>query len=194
LALNLTKKLRFVEGSPDSGRALAFSNGRDLDRQALRGVRQLTPDSAALFDEIIAMTDEVPRSDGLTIISAEELGRYRNGREGTVRYAEGSPNQTLVNRYERDPVARERCILHHGCLCSVCGLDFRAAYGEVAAGFIHVHHLRPLSSIGADYVVNPVKDLRPVCPNCHAIIHRCTPPYSIDKVRSFLKSPRSGKR
>jgi predicted HNH restriction endonuclease len=51
-----------------------------------------------------------------------------------------------------------------------------------------------LSRIGPDYVVNPIEDLRPVCPNCHAIIHRCTPPYSIEDVRRFLDSRRSRER
>jgi hypothetical protein len=39
---------------------------------------------------------------------------------------------------------------------------------------IHVHHLRPQSSIGKRYRVNPIADLRPVCPNCHMVLHlRC---------------------
>jgi len=113
-------------------------------------------------------------------------------RDGTEdAYVEGSVNQVFVNRYERDPGARDACIRHHGARCSACGFDFFAAYGEVADGFIHVHHLVPVSEIGPDYVVKPDDDLRPVCPNCHAIIHRRTPPYSIKEVRGFLKSRRS---
>ncbi len=33
-------------------------------------------------------------------------------------------------------------------------------------GFIHVHHLKPLSEVGYEYRVDPIRDLRPVCPNC----------------------------
>jgi len=117
-------------------------------------------------------------------------GVIRDGAEDA--YVEGSVNQVFVNRYERDPGARDACIRHHGANCSACGFDFFAAYGEVADGFIHVHHLVPLLEIGPDYVVKPDDDLRPVCPNCHAIIHRRTPPYSIKEVRGFLKSRRSG--
>lgn len=85
---------------------------------------------------------------------------------------EGAKKTMIVNRYERDPEARRRCIEAHGCYCHVCGLDFAARYGEVGEGFIHVHHKVPLSSIRKEYVVNPVKDLIPVCPNCHAMLHR----------------------
>ncbi|HSX81067.1 MAG TPA: HNH endonuclease [Candidatus Saccharimonadia bacterium] len=54
------------------------------------------------------------------------------------------------------------------------------------AEFIHVHHCRPLSEIAGEYVVDPIEDLRPVCPNCHAVIHRRTPPFTIEEVRSML--------
>src|SRR5262249_26406368 len=59
-----------------------------------------------------------------------------------VTYRERALCQLSVNRYERSPIARQRCLDHHGVTCSVCGFDFEATYGEVAAGFIHVHHLR----------------------------------------------------
>ena len=42
--------------------------------------------------------------------------------------------------------------------------------GREAEGYIHVHHLRGLSDVGGEYVVDPVNDLRPVCPNCHAVL------------------------
>lgn len=85
---------------------------------------------------------------------------------------EGAKKTMIVNRYERDPEARRRCIEAHGCKCSICGLDFGEKYGIVGEGFIHVHHIVPLSTIGKNYKVNPDKDLIPVCPNCHAMLHR----------------------
>ena len=85
---------------------------------------------------------------------------------------EGAKKTLIVNQYERNPEARKQCIKAHGCYCSVCGIDFAEVYGKVGDGFIHVHHIVPLSSIGEDYVVNPIKDLIPVCPNCHAMLHR----------------------
>src|SRR5262249_48094101 len=82
--------------------------------------------------------------------------------------------------------ARTQCIEHYGTNCSVCEFNFGAVYGPIAAGLIHVHHLRPLSEVGGEYVVNPIADLRPVCPNCHAVMHRHSPPYSIEEVRGFM--------
>jgi hypothetical protein len=74
-------------------------------------------------------------------------------------YCEGSVQRILVNRYERDPRAREECIRRHGSTCILCGFDFVAKYGPIMEGFIHVHHLKPLSGLGADYKVDPIQDL-----------------------------------
>jgi Homing endonuclease associated repeat/HNH endonuclease len=102
-------------------------------------------------------------------------------------YREGSVKRILVNRYERDPGARQRCIEHFGTACNVCEFDFVAVYGKVMAGFIHVHHVKALSALGANYEVDPIRDLRPVCPNCHSVLHYREPPYSIDEVKQLLQ-------
>ncbi len=101
-------------------------------------------------------------------------------------FVEGAVRQVLVNRYERDPGARSVCVAHYGANCVVCGFNFAAAYGPLAEGFIHVHHLKALGEIGAEYVVDPVADLRPVCPNCHAVIHLGGGTRSVEEVRKLL--------
>lgn len=103
---------------------------------------------------------------------------------------EGARYQVLVNAYERSPEARRHCLAAHGTACCICGFSFGAVYGPEAEGYIHVHHVLPLSEVGGDYVVDPVADLRPVCPNCHAVLHlggRCR---RIDEVRQLLRSRR----
>lgn len=102
-------------------------------------------------------------------------------------YIEGARRQIYVNVYERSPTARRACIAHYGAVCSVCDFDFSKQYGIVAEGFIHVHHIVPLSTIRLGYLVDPIRDLCPVCPNCHAVIHLRVPAYSIDEVRSMLQ-------
>lgn len=102
-------------------------------------------------------------------------------------YSEGSVTQVVVNRYERDPNARNACIRHYGAKCSICTFEFKHEYGDQFSGFIHVHHIKEISSIKKEYVVDPIKDLIPVCPNCHAIIHRRTPPYTIEEMHKIRK-------
>jgi hypothetical protein len=105
--------------------------------------------------------------------------------DGTT-FNEGAKCRITVNAYERDQRARRACLAAHGTACAVCGTSLRDVYGPAAEGLIHVHHIRPLSEIGREYQVNPRADLRPVCPNCHAVLHRRVPAYSIDEVRGFL--------
>lgn len=84
---------------------------------------------------------------------------------------EGTAESVTLNKYERNPKARAACLAAHGTACAVCGIDFAKAYGPEFAGKIEVHHIVPLSEIGREYVVDPVNDLVPVCPNCHAALH-----------------------
>ena len=86
-------------------------------------------------------------------------------------YMEGAQKAILTNRYERNPRARARCIAVHGSACKVCGIDFGIVFGDEFSGKIEVHHIRPISEIGEEYVVDPVRDLVPVCPNCHMMLH-----------------------
>jgi 5-methylcytosine-specific restriction protein A len=105
-------------------------------------------------------------------------------------FLEGSTRRVSVNAYERDRRARRECIKHHGATCAVCGFQFGDAYGPVAQGHIHVHHLRPLAAAGGECVVNPVTDLRPVCANCHSVIHLGGVLRSIEEVQSLLAKNR----
>jgi predicted HNH restriction endonuclease len=101
-------------------------------------------------------------------------------------YVEGATWQVTVNAYERNRDARQKCIEHHGVQCYICGFSFGAVYGAEAEEFIHVHHRKPLSEIRTKYKVDPVKDLVPLCPNCHAFVHLgggCRDP---DEVRDLL--------
>jgi 5-methylcytosine-specific restriction protein A len=103
-------------------------------------------------------------------------------------HTEGSVRHVLVNAYERSSAARAACLAHYGHTCSVCGFDFEKTYGLIGKDFIHVHHLKEISSIAQSYQVDPVQDLRPVCPNCHSMLHRRTPAYSIDELKQAILS------
>ena len=104
---------------------------------------------------------------------------------------EGAVVRVAVDRHERNRAARDACIATYGCHCYIYGLDFEEKYGEVGRGFIHVHHLNPLGDTSGERTVNPVVDLRPVCPNCHAMLHRTSPPLGLAELASRLQPPPS---
>lgn len=114
---------------------------------------------------------------------------YADEIEETRNFYEGITKQVKVNSFERSLEARAICINHYGSSCSVCGFDFGKRFGKIGMGFIHVHHIKPLSEIRKGYYLNPINDLRPVCPNCHAMIHQKKPePYTIEELKAILSS------
>lgn len=72
---------------------------------------------------------------------------------------------------ERSAKARRQAIALHGVTCTVCGFNFADYYGEIGDGYIEVHHLSPLADSQGERPVDAAADLRPVCPNCHAMLH-----------------------
>lgn len=163
--------------SPTSGlQRLVEINRLDLSVEAL----VLRPPWSSLFtSEELSVAQE-----RLNTVSSFRLSEEVSDDQKLV---EGSVCQVSINSYERNPEARRRCIEHYGTSCCVCGFNFEEKFGPVAQGFIHVHHLKPLSEIQEEYEVDSIADLRPVCPNCHAMIHLGGKTRSIEEVKSLLQ-------
>jgi HNH endonuclease len=104
-----------------------------------------------------------------------------------LKYQEGAVQEIKVNRFERDKNARNKCLSHYGCVCQICRMKLTDVYGIAAENLIHVHHIIPISEVGEAYIVDPIADLIPVCPNCHAVIHSRNPPYLPNAVSAMLK-------
>ncbi len=101
---------------------------------------------------------------------------------------EGDRVSVLVNRYERNYANRMACLELLGYRCLACGFDFVERYGTIGEGFIHVHHVVPVSQLGPGYIINPATDLVPLCPNCHAMVHRSSPPLTVEDLKKLLTS------
>ena len=98
------------------------------------------------------------------------------------RFPEGSSVSIQVNRYERDPRNRAAALAIHGYQCMACKTQMSDVYGAIAEGLIEVHHTTPLSTLEAEYLVDPAKELIPLCPNCHRVIHRSDPPLTLSEL------------
>lgn len=146
-----------------------FFNGWD---EGTKFVWQLRPELVEALKET-GLTGDEQFPDELPIETTEEL-------------FEGIKRTVTVNSYERNSKARQLCVKHWKAICAVCSFDFERTYGEIGKGFIHVHHLTPVSKIGKSYQVDPIHDLIPVCPNCHSMLHRQEPPWTIDELKSKM--------
>lgn len=118
--------------------------------------------------------------------SDDELGSSLPEEIVGQELVEGAAKTVTVNAYERNPAARAKCLEHHGYACGVCGFNFESVYGELGKNYIHVHHVVPLAEVKGEYVVDPIKDLVPVCPNCHAMIHVTRPCLGIEQLKGYL--------
>jgi len=125
------------------------------------------------------------------ILSEEQMPQFIYPDElpdESKEHREGKKKTVTVNVYERNPDARRACIYRYGAKCFICEFDFGREYGEKCEGMIHVHHLKMVSKADKEYIVDPIEDLRPVCPNCHMVLHSkkdgC---YSISEVKAMLR-------
>lgn len=171
------------EGQRKGLDALLEANHPELTVEAI----VLEPRFQSLFTsaELVAAKERLGEY-GKTIASlaSQRQRLYPDELEPGLEYAEGAKKQIRVNAYERNPKARAACLKHHGYNCVVCSFNFEAQYGAMGKEFIHVHHLKPLALTDGEYKLDAVADLRPVCPNCHAMLHRGNTLLSIEELRA----------
>ena len=148
----------------------------------------------------VDIENERAAGDAVSLLLYAAAGVSRRGRSARYSFPselsakemiEGARLTVQVSRVERDQTARMRCIQMFGTVCQVCGFDFAATYGEIGAGFIHIHHLNPLAASRRPRKVNPQTDLRPVCPNCHEMLHRRDPPFTIEELKTTISGAHS---
>jgi len=116
----------------------------------------------------------------------EDLISYPDDIDESEDYVEGTKKPVLVNAYERNPKARKKCIEHYGYRCHCCGIMLEEVYGKIGKEYIHVHHLKSLADIGEEYKINPIEDLIPLCPNCHSMIHKGDPVFSLEELKEMI--------
>lgn len=128
------------------------------------------------------------RSDGwYAILPNDYDGSISDsGGRSELVYLEGSRVPISATKIERNKRAREACIQIHGLACAICKFDFEKVYGELGLGFIHVHHKNPISESDGERIVNPKTDLVPLCPNCHAMVHRNNKNRKIEDVQQLV--------
>ena len=138
---------------------------------------QKPDDAVAWFD---AFLNELLPSAEAALIAAEV------GASQADVLLEGAARSFASTRYERNRRAREICLAYHGHSCAVCGLNLGLTYGAAFDDVIEVHHVVPLSEIGEAYIVDPIRDLVPLCPNCHTVIHtKKDGAYMVEELRAM---------
>lgn len=158
-------KIHYVESLFANPVLLEYLNLDKLehDQYLINGQMALTmPLNPLTFKKILSLLENMDSNFTETYPEEHEM----------LALMEGKQIKAITNRYERNPIAREMCLNHYGYDCSVCGFKFLEIYGHIGKNFIHVYHLNEISQIGKEYKINPITDLRPVCANCHSMLHK----------------------
>lgn len=108
-----------------------------------------------------------------------------------IIYKEGLKHSVTSTLIERNPKARKECIDHYGSKCFVCSYDFFKTFGELGRGYIHIHHIKDISLSTGIYDIDPIQDLIPLCPNCHAMAHKEKPAISIERLKKYILNNKS---
>lgn len=143
------------------------------------GVR---PISQTDYDVILSHAKLLPsQADAVVLKTEDDPWIFESANEG-------SKTSYFGTRYERRKDLRVKAIAIHGLDCKACGFNFEQAYGAHAKGFIHVHHVVPISDFGAEKSVNPETDLVTLCANCHGMVHRKRDmTLSVDELKGMVR-------
>ncbi len=156
-------------------------------QDAKKPIAPAEPRSIARIDEVVRVATLDVRAGGFYAHrAATKQSDIGPGGEFGEPLMEGNARRVTVNSIERNAKARRDCIAFHGCNCKVCAISFGASYGDLGDGFIHVHHIDPLGSASGVRAVDPKVDLIPLCPNCHAMVHRRKPPLTILELKNLI--------
>ena len=140
-----------------------------------------TPQSSGMI-----IPDDI-ESDLSLLIQNRNRMTLSKQKEHLVSYIEGKPKITNHKTYDRSIPARQECIGYYGYDCSVCGFNFETTFGDLGKNYIEVHHLKQIADTGEEYRIEPIKDLRPVCANCHRMLHKQRPALSIEELSARRK-------
>lgn len=119
-----------------------------------------------------------------TLLSKTEL-EQTNISESNQNYFDEGFKKTIV----KEITTRSKKVVleaksKHGTICAVCEFDFGKKYGPHGLGFIEMHHLNPIKNGERKTTVN---DLRPVCANCHRMLHKGDRLLSLEELTQIIK-------
>ena len=178
--LHVTLSLRFKSRAD---RLRINQQGR-LHAVSLYPLRQLTDDSVALL--VYVWEDRFRLWNALEEIETEpDPEWYVEGNTVSRIQAIKQRNSKLIHQ------AKKRHLEQEGDLaCEVCGMSFEAQYGEIGQGYIEAHHRKPMAEMAGE-TFSEVEDIMLLCSNCHRMIHRQSPPFTVEELKSRVEAQRS---
>ena len=140
-------------------------------------------------------------SEVADVVSAVEktIGKKRKiyvyTEEDMVSEGKAVSKETVVKK--RSKKLRDAAIEHYRhadekLYCTICGFCFENRYGDIGKDYIEIHHEKPVYQYSDDgfesYITEAVEKVKPLCANCHRMIHRNVKrPMTIEELKHLLR-------
>lgn len=91
-------------------------------------------------------------------------------------YVPSGQNQKRKRSRRLTQLARKYYMRDNKIWCAGCNFNFDDFYGKHAAGYIEIHHLKPIHTYDTKDMEQgldrALQNLSPLCSNCHRMVHR----------------------
>lgn len=131
-----------------------------------------------VYREVLGLYNERVTKDDIQDEHSDEVIEGKSLIEIHKRYER---NSSLVRKVKEKRIKDDPLLQ-----CEVCGFSFMDTYGDIGKGFIEAHHLNPLSEQYGEQVTKS-KDLALVCSNCHKMLHKGDPVYSMEDLKALIE-------
>lgn len=194
-----SQKVRNLKSHRDNNRMDVYT---DIN---VAGKYTLTAEGERYLDENIEQieylfSNKFPSSEVADVVSAVEktIGKKRKlyvySEEDMISEGKAISKETIVKK--RSKKLRDAAIEHYrqtdGKLyCAVCDFCFETMYGEIGKDYIEIHHENPVYQYSDDgfeaYIPEAVEKVKPLCANCHRMIHRnAKRPMTVEELKRLI--------
>jgi predicted HNH restriction endonuclease len=168
----------------NDGKYTLTENGHEYLKEHL-------PNIEYLFENGFDYDDASQFSDKISSATAERKV-YVYDEKTMVSEGEGGKRESIVHK--RSIALRNAALTNYTnngrIFCKLCGFDLAETYGEIGQNFIEIHHLKSINQYSDEdfekYIPEALKNLAPVCSNCHSMLHKRRPALTIDELKCLM--------
>lgn len=156
---------------------------------------QFLLDNQFSYDDILSLLNPLPAgSKARPMLNSAKIYYSEND---TVQEGSSSEKKTVAKQRYKE--LRDIAINYYKgqsadkkLRCHVCDFCFEDVYHDLGIDFIEIHHEKPLFQYPdqgiEQYISEAVKNVKPVCSNCHRMLHRNRKeePLSIEDLRKII--------
>lgn len=160
-------KLATYQPASPNGKFFITDAGKNFLLTRAKEIRYIYNNNFSLEEKRTASVNLLEKQRTNFFITEEEIN-------------EGLSQETTTKTRTRSTKLRKYALKYYTqknqIKCTVCNFNFAKTYGQYGQQYIEFHHIKPIATYDKKGLKTNLKqainNLRPVCANCHRIIHR----------------------